>query len=209
MEYPNFNLSPGRAVWFLARNGLTVDVDGVPVSITEDVDIPLNFNNDNNNGWNMIGPPNDRNYLWSDVEVVVYGDGCNVVFGPERIGNLDNTNPYIDTRLWEWTDGTYADDTSMLMSGCGYWVRAKQKNVNLRFTVGGQARLSNPAVMLALALDKTKRLGQKLFFPERAVAGRNTETPPAPMQALNAREGSNDSSGGGGNCFISVIHHTR
>mgnify|MGYP006276540251 CR=1 FL=1 len=206
-EYPNFSLSPGRAVWFLARSGLTVDIEGVPVSITEDVEIPLNFNNKSNNGWNMIGPPNDRNYLWSDVEVVVYGDACNVVFGPERIGNLDDSNPYIDTRLWEWNDGTYADDTTMLTSGYGYWVRAKQKNVSLRFPVGAQAKLSNPSVMLAIALDKTRRLGQKIIFPETVSAGHDTDTPPAPMQALGVQERSESPSGG--NCFISVIGHRK
>ncbi len=206
-EYPDFSLYPGGAVWFLARNGLTVDIQGVPVTITEDVDVPLKFNSDNNNGWNMIGPPNDRNYRWSDVEVVVYDDTGQVVFGPERIANLDETNPYVDIRLWEWIDGAYAEDTTMLISGYGYWVRAKQKNVNLRFSVSAQACLDNPDVLLAAGMDNARAVAKTLLSPAEALAdAAGSDSPPRPMDAI----GNDDGGGGfgsssGGNCFIGVL----
>lgn len=201
-EYPNFSVHPGRAVWVLARNGLSVDVTGVPVTITKDVELPLQYNEQDGNGWNMIGPPNDRNYNWHYVEMVVYDAEGNIVFGPERIGNLDNTNEYIDTRLWQWRNGQYYDDITELEAGYGYWVKAKQKNVNLRFTVNAQAKLSNPGVMLALGLDNLQKLAGQMFSADPAIADNNSDSPPAPMGDLKSSEGESGSSSGFG-CFIS------
>jgi len=203
-EYPGFTAHPGGAAWFLARNGLTVDITGVPLTITADVDVHLQYNPDNNNGWNMSGPPNNRNYRWNDVEVVVYEENGLIVFGPQRIGTLDSTNPYIDTRLWEWTNGAYANDTTIIMADDGYWVRAKQKNVNLRFTVGAQASLGNPDVLLAAGMDQIKRAGRGLVSPKAAMADEDSDSPPEPMDAVENDD--DGGSSGGGNCFIGALN---
>ena len=75
--------------------------------------------------------PTPRNYLWDDVLVLVYANNCTLKFGPVRVGNLPEDNPFIDKRLFAWKNGQYyLVDT--LNAYEGYWVRAKQ-NVTLRF----------------------------------------------------------------------------
>ncbi|MEW6076946.1 MAG: right-handed parallel beta-helix repeat-containing protein [Thermodesulfobacteriota bacterium] len=203
-EYPSFSVYPGQAAWFLARNGLTVDLTGVPVTVTEDVDVPLKFYDDTDNGWNMIGPPNDRNYRWEDVEVVVYGGGgnCDIVSGPTRIGDLGDSNPYIDLRLWEWVDGAYVE-AGMMMSGYGYWVKARQKGVVLRFPASSQATLKNPGVLLAVAMDKIREEARALVSPAEALADADKDSPPRPMDVIEdeGKEGSSS----GGTCFINTL----
>ena len=208
-EYPAFSLFPGTAFWVLARNGLTISVTGIAMSTTEDVDIQLPFNNNNQNGWSMIGPPNDRNYPWNDVQVVLFSEAnpCEPAFGPVRIGDLDPDNPYIDTRLLEWTGSSYSE-SSMMMSGYGYWVKARQEKIVLRFPVSAQASFRNPNIMLAVGMDKIKKTALQMISPSAALAENDNDMPPAPMATIDS-DGVNASFGSssGGNCFIESLNY--
>jgi len=201
-EYPGFSLSPGTAFWVLARNGLTIDLTGIAVGTEADVDLRLQFNNDTGNGWNMIGPPNNRSYPWDSLVVVIYGpqNPCQPLFGPARIGDLPVDNPYIDTRLLTWGGQDYVE-TSMMMAGHGYWVKARQQDITLRFPADQQVGMKNPEVLLALALDKAKKEFRQLVSPAPALA--DDDSPPRPMAAIEADGESGTSSGG--NCFIGML----
>ena len=207
-EYPDFNLLPGTAFWVLARKGLEINVTGIAMTTTEDVDIQLPFNSRNNNGWSMIGPPNDRNYPWNDVQVLLFGEAsaCEPAFGPVRIGDLDPDNPYIDTRLLEWSGDRYSE-ASMMMAGYGYWVKTRQEKIVLRFPVSAQASLKNPDIMLAVGMDKLKKTALQLISPAEALAEGKNDMPPAPMATIDS-DGGNASFGSssGGNCFINSLN---
>jgi hypothetical protein len=137
-------IEPGRAYWFLARNGMDVTVSGVPVSVNHDIDVPLRYKPVNQNGWNMIGCPNDANYNWNDVQVLVYGAEGNIIYGPAAISVLDDDNPYISKQLWRWEGGAYISDMPVMERNSGYWVNVKQENVWLRFPVTAQQQTSGP-----------------------------------------------------------------
>ncbi|MDY6904564.1 MAG: right-handed parallel beta-helix repeat-containing protein [Thermodesulfobacteriota bacterium] len=184
-EYPDFKIYPGGAAWILAREGMQIDITGVPMTVTEDVECPLHYSVQNADGWNMVGPPNDRNYLWSDVMVLVYNQDTGAVDFSARIGDLASGNPYIDTRLWEWENGQYASDTTLMESGNGYWVQVRQQHVNLAFPVSAQATWSNPDVMLALGLDRAKQLAGAVFSQREAIADEDS-SPPSPMSSFHA-----------------------
>ncbi|MFO8047815.1 MAG: hypothetical protein R6U29_02180 [Desulfosudaceae bacterium] len=201
-EYPDFMIYPGGAMWVLAREGLSIDITGVPVATGVDVETTLRYNHSTGNGWNMIGPPNDRSYLWSDIEVVEYDPNTGQVLYSEPIGFLAADNPYIDTRLWEWSNGQYST-TSTMESGLGYWVRAKRPNLNLRFTVAGQVAWSNPGIMLAAAGARMKNLAGAVLGGSEAIAAGDDETPPAPMAALGSSD--QDDSSVDVSCFITSI----
>ncbi len=206
-EYPGFSLLPGTAFWVLARNGLAIDLTGIAMTTAEDVDLPLMFNSNNNNGWNMIGPPNNQNYPWGNVQVVVFSQSnlCEPEFGPVTIGELDPNNPYIDTRLLEW-DGQGYNEVSMMMAGYGYWVKVRQPRINLRFPVSAQASLKNPDVLMAVGMNKIKETAGELFSPNEALADDQNDMPPAPMATIDS-DGVNASFGSssGGNCFIESL----
>ncbi|MFP4446768.1 MAG: delta-60 repeat domain-containing protein, partial [Desulfosudaceae bacterium] len=201
-EYPDFMVYPGGAMWVLAREGLSIDITGVPVATGVDVETTLRYNNAADNGWNMVGPPNDRNYLWSHIEVVEYDPNTGQVLFSEPIGFLAADNPYIDTRLWEWDNGQYYT-TSTMEAGAGYWVRARRPNINLRFTVGAQVAWNNPGVMLAAAGQQVKHLAGAVLGGSEAVAAEEDDTPPAPMAALNTSD--RDDSSVDVTCFISTL----
>jgi hypothetical protein len=183
VEYGNnLKIEPGRAYWFLARNGLDITVDGIPVSTGHDIDVALLYNSDSGNGWNMIAPPNNADYYWDSVEVLEYDANGNLIFGPTPIYALSETNPYIDKRLWRWEGGSYIPDTLWMMRYSGYWVKVKKANVFLRFPVGAQAaRITNSKTMLALVFSKGKRwLKGWLPTPRPAIADAD-DSPPEPM----------------------------
>jgi len=202
-EYPDFMIYPGGAMWILAREGVSIDITGVPVATGVDMETSLRYNGATDNGWNMIGPPNDRNYLWSDIEVVEYDPNTGQVLFSEPIGFLAADNPYIDTRLWEWSGGQYSSAASIMESGQGYWVRARRPHLNLRFTVSAQVAWNNPGVLLAAAGQQAKHLADAVMGGSEAVAAGADETPPAPMAALHTSD--RDDSSVDVTCFVSAI----
>ena len=200
---------PGRAYWFLARDGLTPAVNGIPVSLAQDVEIRLHYNAGSGNGWNMIAPPNRSDYYWADVMVVEYDDSGNPINGtPVMVSALAADNPWIDTRLWRWEDGAYFDDTARMTHHGGYWVLARKDNVSLRFDHGYQtARLSLKRVMIAEATDRINRMmASGVISPAKAYAVDLTQ-PPAPMSGFGGGTGYSTASGGGG-CFIAAAGGT-
>ncbi|OQX00357.1 MAG: hypothetical protein BWK80_62040, partial [Desulfobacteraceae bacterium IS3] len=117
-------MMPGKAYWILSRNGLRISFDGVPVSLNHTIGVVLD------NGWNMIGAPNYADYDWSKVEVVVYDDNGNAVYGPAQVSAPDSQK-YIET-LWQWQNGEYLP-ADTLEKTRGYWLKTKQPGVVLRF----------------------------------------------------------------------------
>ena len=139
-EYPDFEVRPGKAYWVLAREGMAPSVTGVPVTLDNTVDIPLAYNSETLDGWNMIGVPNDARYQWGDIHVMVRNAGGEVVFGPAPIRDLAAGNGYLDKRVWVWEDGRYRYSGAYeftLDPYAGYWVRVREQeageNVFLSF----------------------------------------------------------------------------
>ncbi len=190
-EYGNGTLTvePGRAYWFMARDGLDTVVEGVPVSLDTEIYVALYYNPNTQDGWNMVGPPNQSNYLWGDVQVVV--DDGQALTPVGSIAGLADDNPYIDRHLWRWEDGIYNADTpdtdpSQTMAAySGYWVRAKRTNVLLRFDPSvQQASQSSIHVPMARLWNKlSTRLAHIDIFIGEAVAVDN-DSPPQPMGGL-------------------------
>ena len=188
VEYGDgLKFEPSRAYWFLARNGLDISINGVPVSTSHDIEMSLVYNSSNGNGWHMIACPNDANYNWEDVQVLIYNDNCTYKFGPISISELPDPNPYIDKRLWRSENGEYASSTSWIMNKYkGYWVKVKKEGVILRFPKEAQTRLSN--------------VSESLLTPRQAVAS-SDDQPPAPIGNFSGG-GSSLKSGSG--CFIAT-----
>ena len=190
VEYgSNLIIEPGRAYWFLARDGLDITVNGVPVSGSHDIELGLLYNASNENGWNMIACPNNADYYWGDVEVVEYDDKGNILYGPTAISELgDDPNDYIDKRLWAWENGSYSyypDPDDFLMKKYeGYWVKVKKANVFLRFPVSTQAGLSN--------------LSTRMAIPDP------DDSPPAPIGNFSVTPGG---AGGDVGCFIATASY--
>jgi len=199
---PDLKIVPGRAYWVLARNGLNPTVQGVPVSMMADIEVPLDYNSPN--GWNMVGPPNKADYNWADVEVVAYDPDGNILYGPVAIGTLADPNPYIDIRLWRWEDGMYKEDTTLMMQNQGYWVQALEPGVSLRFPVAAQlvkAGTFSPVRMIAQKINQGLfHLKLALATPEAVAAA--GDSPPLPMGALADSSSSPGAAGGG--CFIAT-----
>jgi hypothetical protein len=182
VEYgENLKIEPGRAYWFLARDGLNITIDGVPVSGSHDIEVGLLYNSSSENGWNMIACPNNADYHWGDVEVVEYDESGNIVYGPTAISELGDPNDYIDKRLWAWENGSYYSDTFLMKKYEGYWVKVKKANVFLRFPVNTQAGLSNLSTQVAI--------------PDPG------DSPPGPMGDFSVSEGG---IGGDVGCFIAT-----
>jgi hypothetical protein len=184
VEYgSSLKIEPGKAYWFLARDGLPITVNGIPVSLDYDIDIGLLYNASDENGWNMIGCPNAANYNWDDVQVIEYNpnDGS-IVFGPTAISVLPDTNEYIDKRLWCWESGEYYSDATLMEKYEGYWVEAKKPNVFLRFRVSVQiASISNPQTMFARLLSNGKRWMKRWIFTPQVAIADSDDSPPRPM----------------------------
>ena len=193
-------MEPGRAYWILAREGLTVNFNGIPVSMTADVHVELDYNENTLNGWNMVAPPNNGDYYWGDVQVVV--DVAGTLTDQGTIADLGQTNQYVDWRIWRWETGGYVaetpDDDPIMESYAGYWVRAKQPNVYLRFDHFEQIIAQGYTDgLMARAWNKTKAWLRKLsIFSQEAIADNNS--PPMPPAALD--ENTVDPVFGG--CFI-------
>jgi parallel beta-helix repeat protein len=194
-------IEPGHAYWMLARDGLTATVDGIPASLN-DTEVPLLYSAATGDGWNQIASPNPASYAWEDVEVVQYDAGGAIVNGPTCIFDLPSDNPMIDKRLWRWDAGSYLDDTSTLVQGEGYWVRARASNVSLIFLQSVQlAQVSDTSIMLADLWSGIKRWARHRIFGPRTAVADSGDTPPMPMGGMAAPV-TEEGGGGGGGCLI-------
>ncbi|MDM8525439.1 Ig-like domain-containing protein [Desulfococcaceae bacterium HSG8] len=213
----NFKVEPGRAYWFLARNGLDIRVRGIPVSVKHDIDLRLGYDPSNGDGWNMIACPNGAGYEWGDVEVVVYDDDC-IETDVKRVSDLGYPNNYIHKqRLWRWELGTYVyygpegspkddphykydPDTRFMEAHKGYWVKVKQDNVFLRFPVKGYR---NPGIKRASLTGRRN----DLMEPPGQLLEDSDDSPPGPIRSFTERASGDNSSAesGSGGCFISAV----
>jgi hypothetical protein len=188
-------MEPGRSYWILAREGLVINLNGIPVSSDTEVYVALDYNDysdsnpDTGNGWNMVAPPNNFDYYWSNVRVVE--DVAGTLTDRGLLQGLADNNPYIDRKLWRWENGAYVSDTpesdlSQEMAAYqGYWVQARQANVFLRFDPAARvASLSMSETLIARAWHKTRIWLSNLdIFSQEAVA--DNDTPPMPMGGLD------------------------
>jgi len=208
IEFGNdLEMEPGRSYWILAREGLTINFSGIPVSLA-DMYVALDFNTNTGNGWNMVAPPNEADYYWTNVQVVEEVDGALIFRG--TVQSLADTNPYIDRRLWRWENGHYHSDTpetdtSQVMAFYkGYWIKARQANVLLLFEPGARiASLGRSEILMARIWKKTTTwLSNLNIFSKEAVA-EGDDTPPMPMGGLD--DDTVDPLFQG--CFIEAISH--
>jgi len=202
-EYPDFTVEPGQTYWFLARDGIDLTGAGVPVSTSVDFCIGLKFNAVSGNGWNMIAPPNDRDYRWGDLQVTVTDGQGNTVFGPMPVSRLSADNEYIDVRIWGWDQGAYTASTSpdfLLERYSGYWVRAKQANVFICFPADAGIASRSGGVMDSIWSRLTAWAGSLLPVTDTAYANAPNDTPPMPMSGLGGEK-----AGGSVGCFIDAI----
>ena len=193
---------PGRAYWFIAWNGLELEVNGTPVTLDRDVDLPLDVNPDTGRGWNMIASPTDGDYLWAEVEVVVRNAAGLIEPGyPKRIGDLGPDNGVIALGLHRWEDDGYKSDTERIRNRTGYWVNVLRRNVALRFPADARLAPSNtdPGALTA-QIRRTGGWLKRAVSPLSAVAAEGGDQPPMPMAAFG--EDARTSDGGGGGCFI-------
>jgi hypothetical protein len=196
----NLYVEPGKAYWLLARNDHNPRVSGVPVSMDHDLDVRLGYNPATGDGWNMIACPNRANYRWADLQVVVFDAGGNIVFGPTAIADLGDPNDYIDMRLWRWQAGAYLPDTTVLERHGGYWVRAKQANVSLRFRRAvQQAARGGPESIFLVFLNRSAGHFKAMWGGTREARAQSTDYPPMPMGTLTPSEHAM------GGCFIEAV----
>lgn len=182
----DFRVRPGHAIWFFALNGLSAGVEGVPVTLEEDMERALDFDPATGDGWNFISPPNGADYSWEEVLVVFRApDAENAA--PTRIGDLSNPNDLIDLRLWRWEGGAYPADTGIMRRRTGHWVRAKQPHVALIFPVSAQLP------------DETGAERRR-----RSVVAESWDSPPVPQSAIAGGEPDGLNSGAGG-CFLNAL----
>ena len=184
-QYVQYNdsmlLLPGVGFWILSRNGMEIPIQGVHVTTTEDIDIPLAYNDKSGNGWNMIGSPTVKNYNWNRLIVIVYNDNHEIITERITIAQYGKDNPYVNSHIWRWNNGVYEENVGnvIIEPFLGYWVEAKKKNVWLRFSVTAQ-------------VDKRKRSANQWGII-------SDSTPPEPMQGFQEK---GDISNG---CFISIV----
>ncbi|MEZ4527559.1 MAG: choice-of-anchor Q domain-containing protein [Desulfobacterales bacterium] len=189
VEYgPNLEFEPGRAYWFLTRNGMDIPWIGIPVSTEKDMNVKLVFNPIAENGWNMVAVPNSADYLWENVEIVI-GDGCISI----PISQLPEDNPYISKKLWLWDENGYSPDADRMEKGKGYWVKVKQKGIWLRFRADKQIPSESGL------LSRTGNRIWKSLSPDTATAGEE-DSPPMPPGGFTESTSASDSGGGG--CFL-------
>ncbi|MGE0087733.1 MAG: thrombospondin type 3 repeat-containing protein, partial [Desulfococcaceae bacterium] len=198
IEYgPDLEFEPGRAYWFLTRNGMDIPQTGIPVSSKEDMNVKLVFDSPDR-GWNMVAVPNQADYLWEDVEIVI-GDGCISI----PISDLPEDNPYISKKLWQWGEDEYSDDADRMEKNKGYWVKVKQKGIWLKFRADKQMLAGNAELSGSSMLIGTGNRIWKNLTPDTATAGEE-DSPPMPPGGFTESGNSSDSGGGGG-CFIRTV----
>ena len=188
----DFDVVPGKAYWVLARNGLDLTMEGIPVTTTSDIFVPLGYNATNNNGWSMIAPPNNASYLWGNVEIIVYDDSGEILYGPLPIKQLSKNNPYIDPRIWEWRTGisdkyiVYDSNNFKLKPHGGYWIKARSENVYLSFPYDAQENSSNPDILISKLVDTNSE------YDTDSQSYIDEDKPPMPMAGLDESFNSSD-----------------
>lgn len=202
-DYGDFEVVPGRAYWVLARHGMDLEREGVSVTATEDIHVALDYNPSNDDGWTMIAVPNNTEYHWGNVEIVVHDDDGEILHGPIPVRQLDEDNPYIDTRLWEWDrpDARYEVRDSVrfrMQPHGGYWARARAENVSLCFPYDMQVSRANPKTMISGWLHAGIEWIDKNILPGPAYANFDAarqESPPMPASGLEDIHDPDDGSG--------------
>lgn len=183
---PDLVVKPGKAYWILSRNNYEQTPSGIPVTTELEVEVELH------EGWNMISCPNARTYNWNDVEILESDLIGGTLFGPVRIGSLTDST-HIDPVLWRWENGGYADDTVRIEPFKGYWVRAYQSNLFLKFPETAVYAASHSTDQSTRTSAET---GDRKQFNARTI-----EKPPLPM-------GNDASSENTGGCFIRAVYHS-
>ena len=200
---PELLMEPGRAYWFLIRDGYNFSFYGPKVSHVLNFDLKLSYNPETHNGWNMIACPNKSSYDWSKIKVFIKNDAGKILNADhERLSEPDipyifelpDNNAYISKYIHEWVgsdadnnNNGYFSSTDMIMRpNKGYWVESFNENVYLRFSQSAQET------------DERKRT--------RSTQSESTNSPPAPMgefaetSSLNKDNHVSDSF-----CFIETI----
>ena len=212
LEYSDLlEATPGRAFWFLAREGLAPFFAGVPVTRDADVNVNLGFDEVSGRGWNQIAAPNDADYRWGDVELIAFEPADDpeefvLSFGPVPLSELPADNPYIRPELWRFVEGGYIDmlpgeEAAVMLRGEGYWIEARRDHICLVFRKSAQDDLNAEETLLVRTLRNARRLADAHLGPRAAVA-QSGDGPPMPMGSLNDGSGGASGGDGGGGCFI-------
>ncbi|HHC25478.1 MAG TPA: hypothetical protein ENK58_08740 [Desulfobacterales bacterium] len=212
VECGNLKVEPGKAVWFLARDGLDIAVSGIPVSVNHDIDVKLE------NGWNMVACPNKAEYIWDDVLVLQHNDDGTIKKGPMPV--FFGNNDLVDRKLWRWEKGTYiyydsqglyenelyeADPDPFMKPYKGYWVKAEQKNVSLRFPQDSQTESGGLTAQIHRRISNFRFHVSRFKFSREAIANSADDSPPSPMGDISVSLTNEDGSSrieAGGSCFI-------
>jgi len=198
VEYGNdLKIEPGRSYWFLARDGMSLQIQGITVTTASDIDIELWYQPATGDGWNMIGCPNHADYYWGELQVIEYDNNGSIISGPFNISDTtSDVDDLIDRHLWYWEDSQYkspSDDSSLpdydfvMHPNTGYWVHVNRPNVVLRFPKMTKKR--------SLKRNHNKR------FKTNSISA---EPPPCPIDDLT-RYKENSSQGIESKCFIQTI----
>ena len=219
IEYGNgLTFEIGRSNWVLSRQARDVVINCNPVTLEQDVDVPLWYNplrpygtiqvdeNGEGNGWNQIGCPNAADYNWTEVIVVERNDNGAQTFA-KPIGDPDEyIDTLVDRRLWSWLNGYFTDHTELRMeAGNGYFAKAKKRNVSLRFPMARQMlanHVKDGQLRLADLIAAGAQRLQALDLGPRTATADSGDRPPQPMGNLLPDPVSDSSAGGG--CFIST-----
>ncbi|KPA10489.1 protein containing DUF1566 [Candidatus Magnetomorum sp. HK-1] len=132
-------IQPGRAYWILFKNGYDLFLNDVPVSKKVDIDVALSYNSETKDGWNMIACPNDASYQWGDLQILKYDDNGNLEDSPKLISNFRGEDHVYENGLYKWEPDKeppytlYTNFDFELTPYEGYWVKALEPNVFLRF----------------------------------------------------------------------------
>jgi len=193
VEYGNdLKIEPGRSYWFLARDGMNIQIQGIPVAKNSEIDIELWYNSATGNGWNMIGCPNNADYYWGQLKILEYDNNGSIQSGPfslsDTVSGVDNL---IDRRIWYWEDSAYTPyDNLILQKNTGYWVHINKANVVLRFPISAQV--------------SKKRSIQRTRNNNLRKTDSSTIYPPGPIDDLTHYK-ANNSAGIESACFIQTI----
>jgi hypothetical protein len=142
----------------------------------------------------MIACPNARAYTWLDVEVLEADLSGHTALDPTPVRDLPDTT-VIDPRLWRWENGTYANDTEVMMPYEGYWVRVFRENIFLKFS-DTAVRVSSRHSAEIPKIQDVQNTKSNLTVRKAADA---EDLPPMPMGISSEPEK--------GGCFISILNH--
>jgi hypothetical protein len=175
-------IQPGRAYWMLIRNGSDIALNGVPVSTEKDFYVALKYNSVTNDGWNMIACPNDATYSWDSILALQYDENTKelvlkhgLIEDRICIWNHNETEPYLYK---------YKGENFQLNPNEGYWVKALETNVFLKFpkdnrlkrirrsyNIERQANYDNPPMPMSDSIIKVYDSAQGGCFMENLFGG--------------------------------------